>query len=80
MLTIFAKKTAPAFEVALRIGALQAGAEGPIWDILQDYSESLGIAYQIRDDLSDLDAADGTDDVSPYLGEMSQTGRDIDTR
>ncbi|HEX4793637.1 MAG TPA: polyprenyl synthetase family protein [Humisphaera sp.] len=54
VLDIFRKKTAPAFEVALRLGALFAGAESDVHDILSQYSEALGIAYQIRDDLEDL--------------------------
>ncbi len=56
VLDIFKKKTAPAFEVALRIGALFAGIEShdEVADVLRAYSEALGIAYQIRDDLADL--------------------------
>ena len=56
VLDIFRKKTAPAFEVALRIGALCAGVElhDEVADVLRAYSEALGIAYQIRDDLADL--------------------------
>ena len=56
VLDIFKKKTAPAFEVALRIGAIFAGIEShdEIEDVLRAYSEALGIAYQIRDDLADL--------------------------
>jgi len=59
VLDIFRKKTAPAFEVALRLGALFAGAGSDVADVLVNYSEALGIAYQIRDDLDDL--AEGTD-------------------
>ena len=47
-------KTAPAFEVALRLGAILAGCDEQVHDVLRRYSESLGIAYQIRDDLEDL--------------------------
>lgn len=54
---IFRQKTAPAFEVALRLGALHAGADEEVHDVLSKYSEALGIAYQIRDDLEDLSAA-----------------------
>lgn len=60
VLDIHRKKTAPAFEVALRLGAALAGAGNEIHDILAKYSEALGIAYQIRDDLEDLDG-DGND-------------------
>jgi geranylgeranyl pyrophosphate synthase len=58
VLDIFSKKTAPAFEVALRLGALFAGGDENVTDIFSSYSEALGIAYQIRDDVEDLAAAD----------------------
>ncbi|MDB4673411.1 polyprenyl synthetase family protein [Verrucomicrobiales bacterium] len=53
VLDIFRQKTAPAFEVALRCGASAAGKLDEVADVLSDYSENLGIAYQIRDDLAD---------------------------
>jgi geranylgeranyl pyrophosphate synthase len=62
VLDIFRRKTAPAFEVALRLGALAAGAEDGIWAILHRYSEALGIAYQIRDDLLDWHGQGEPDD------------------
>src|SRR5207253_1769786 len=54
VLDMFRRKTAPAFEVALRLGALYAGTDrhDEVADVLRAYSEALGIAYQIRDDLS----------------------------
>ena len=52
VLDIFTKKTAPAFEVALRIGALYAGED--LDEVIRDYSGNLGIAYQIRDDMDDV--------------------------
>ena len=54
VLDIFRMKTAPAFEVALRLGAILAGCDEQVHEVLRQYSESLGIAYQIRDDLDDL--------------------------
>jgi geranylgeranyl pyrophosphate synthase len=33
-------------------------------EVLSDYSEALGVAYQIRDDLSDLGASGETDDIA----------------
>jgi geranylgeranyl pyrophosphate synthase len=64
VLDIFRKKTAPAFEVALRLGALFAGAGSDVADVLVNYSEALGIAYQIRDDLDDLaEGSDAPDDL-----------------
>jgi geranylgeranyl pyrophosphate synthase len=65
VLDIFRKKTAPAFEVALQLGALYAGAGDDVADVLARYSEALGIAYQIRDDVEDLDAgAHAPDDLA----------------
>jgi geranylgeranyl diphosphate synthase type II len=61
VLDIFRQKTAPAFEVALAIGALYAGAYDEVADPLAKYSEALGIAYQIRDDIEDLTGS--SDDV-----------------
>lgn len=54
VLDIFRQKTAPAFEVALRLGALYAGADEEVHEVISNYSEKLGIAYQIHDDLEDL--------------------------
>jgi geranylgeranyl diphosphate synthase type II len=64
VLDIFRKKTAPAFEVALRLGALLAGATSEDLELLSTYSEALGIAYQIRDDLEDWDAGGDSDDLA----------------
>ena len=66
VLDIFRQKTAPAFEVALRLGALCAGTEPheEVGDVLKVYSEAMGIAYQIRDDLSDLGEKGETNDIA----------------
>jgi geranylgeranyl pyrophosphate synthase len=66
VLDIFRRKTAPAFAVALEIGALYAGVEEfeEVRGVLASYSEALGIAYQIRDDLSDLGASGETNDIA----------------
>jgi len=59
VLDIFRMKTAPAFEVALSLGAVLAGCDEQVGGVLKAYSESLGIAYQIRDDLEDLRSPEG---------------------
>ena len=66
VLDIFRQKTAPAFEVALRFGALYAGLaqHEEVAEVLGSYSEALGIAYQIRDDLSDLGSKGETNDIA----------------
>ncbi len=58
VLDIFRRKTAPAFEVALHLGATLAGAGENVHEVLSRYSEALGIAYQIRDDLDDFRAGE----------------------
>jgi geranylgeranyl diphosphate synthase type II len=63
VIEIFRCKTAPAFEVALTLGAILAGAEPPLMETLRRYSDALGIAYQIRDDLDDYYA--GYEHVDP---------------
>jgi geranylgeranyl pyrophosphate synthase len=66
VLDIFRRKTAPAFEVALRLGALCSGVDehDEVADTLRAYSEALGIAYQIRDDLTDLGDQGETNDIA----------------
>lgn len=54
VIDIFRKKTSPAFEVALKLGAILAGCGDELGQALKQYSESLGIAYQIHDDIDDF--------------------------
>ena len=54
VLEIFRLKTAPAFDVALQLGAIAAGRADECADVLRAYSDAVGIAYQIKDDLEDL--------------------------
>ena len=61
VLEIFAGKTAPAFEVALRLGAVLAGGDAAWAGILTEYSSALGAAYQIQDDLDDFHGGAGGD-------------------
>jgi len=58
VLDIFRRKTAPAFDVALRLGAIYAGADPDTLRVLNQFSRALGVAYQIYDDLDDF-AGDG---------------------
>jgi geranylgeranyl diphosphate synthase type II len=68
VLDIFRRKTSPAFEVALQLGAV-LGRDSTIAPILSRFSTALGIAYQIRDDLEDLGAggASGAAPTRPTL-------------
>ena len=65
VLEIFRQKTAPAFEVALatRRRVCRAPTKTSI-EVLTRYSEALGIAYQIRDDLEDLGGDQEPDDLT----------------
>ncbi|MGB2797792.1 MAG: polyprenyl synthetase family protein [Phycisphaerae bacterium] len=63
VIEIFRMKTAPAFEVALRVGTTLAGAGEDLWPALARYGEALGIAYQIRDDLVDWSAGAAPGDL-----------------
>ena len=63
VLDIFREKTAAAFEVALRIGAVLGGADAATHDVLRKYSESLGIAYQIKDDIDDFKGEADSNDL-----------------
>jgi geranylgeranyl pyrophosphate synthase len=63
VLDIFRQKTAPAFEVALTLGAFLGGADAETHEVLRKYSESLGIAYQIRDDIEDCSGESDSNDL-----------------
>lgn len=64
VIRIFRQKTAPAFEIALRMGVLYAESSLDVSPILAKYSDALGVAYQIRDDLEDLISPAGSDLVA----------------
>ncbi len=63
VLQIFRRKTAPAFEVALRVGAALAGRDEQLAPVLTEYSSAIGTAYQIRDDLDDAAPDQVTNDL-----------------
>jgi len=63
VLAIFRRKTGPAFQVALRLGAICASADVGLHPVLTRFSEALGTAYQIRDDLEDFRDAGADGDV-----------------
>ena len=53
VIEIFRKKTSPAFEVAMTIGAIAAQCSATEYETLVNYSNALGISYQIQDDIQD---------------------------
>lgn len=64
VLNIFRLKTVPAFNVALQLGAIGAGAGEDVRTVLKTFSESLGIGYQVRDDIIDFREMGSGSDVN----------------
>ncbi|MCL5098632.1 MAG: polyprenyl synthetase family protein [Candidatus Omnitrophica bacterium] len=64
VLDIFRNKTAPAFAVSLLLGTIYAGSHEAVADVIREFSEALGIAYQIRDDLNDLGGGVESNDLT----------------
>lgn len=56
-------KTASLFSSACKAGAIEAEATGKILDILADYGREIGLAYQLADDLVDLENGEMIDSV-----------------
>lgn len=69
VLEIFRRKTAPAFSVALLLGAAHSGRLDEVEEALSAFSEALGIAYQIRDDIDDgkADTSDSGQALRPNI-------------
>ena len=59
-LTSIAGKTASLMAASCRIGALTAGLQRPQVDALTGFGQAFGMAFQIRDDLLDVVASDGS--------------------
>lgn len=78
VLEIFRHKTAPAFEVALALGAISGGADEATVQVLHRFSTALGIAYQIRDDLEDYaDDSNRGDRAAGRLSILPALTRDL---
>lgn len=52
-LQVFRLKTVPAFEVSIMMGLSCAGGYHHLRPMMQTFSDALGIAYQLKDDLDD---------------------------
>jgi geranylgeranyl pyrophosphate synthase len=63
VLDIFRKKTSTAFEVALQFGALAADCDADVCGVISRFSDALGVAYQIRDDLEDMVSGESLSDL-----------------
>ena len=77
--SIVSKKTASLFEAAVTIGALIGGASPVDLSALASYARALGVAYQMRDDITDwehsrtitLDLKDTHCSQNEYLGKTA---------
>ena len=56
-------KTASLFSSACKAGTIEADASGPILEALADYGREIGLAYQLADDLVDLENGEMIDSV-----------------
>lgn len=54
-LSIFRRKTSPAFYAAVALGAMCAGVDARTLNVLRAFCDALGISYQIKDDLEDIE-------------------------
>jgi farnesyl diphosphate synthase len=50
-----AGKTGALIRAAVRLGALTAAADGPTLTCLDSYADALGLAFQVRDDILDIE-------------------------
>jgi geranylgeranyl diphosphate synthase type I len=66
------RKTGALFRAAAQLGAVAAEADGEAIDAIGDYAESVGIAFQLRDDVLD-ETADGA-----KLGKPTGVDADMD--
>jgi len=77
---IIDQKTASLFASSCRAGAVEANATGEILDILQDYGREVGLAYQLADDLVDLENGELIDSViMPLITRLENNKVDINT-
>ncbi len=71
--SIHRRKTGALFRVSLRLGALVADATDEQLHALEAYGQSLGLAFQVVDDLLDVSGAEGP--MGKRLGKDDQRGK-----
>jgi len=64
VIEVFDYKASTAFKVALLLGAVAGGADPSSVKLLEKYSQNIGIAYQIMDDIDDFSDPDGRIDLN----------------
>jgi geranylgeranyl diphosphate synthase type II len=71
--SIHRRKTGAMFLVALRLGALTAAADAGQLEMLEAYGRSLGLAFQIADDLLDVNGDERA--VGKRVGKDADRGK-----
>jgi geranylgeranyl diphosphate synthase type II len=71
--SIHRRKTGAMFLASLKLGALTAGANGSQLNALEEYGRRLGLAFQIMDDLLDVQGDEGA--VGKRLGKDASRGK-----
>jgi len=71
LITMHKMKTGELISVSAKVGAIASGADSPQFEKITAYAENLGLAFQIRDDLLDVEGDEealgkpiGSDEVS----------------
>lgn len=67
LIPMFRKKTAPAFDVAMQMGAILAEADSATRAALSGFSSAIGVAYQIADDLEDVSPSSALAQAQPSI-------------
>ena len=77
---IINQKTASLFASSCQAGAVEADANGEILDILSGYGREVGLAYQLADDLVDLENGELIDSVIiPLLTRLENKKVDVNS-
>ena len=71
VLKVFENKTAAAFKVSLLVGAIAGGAENEALGLLDQFSNLVGVAYQLKDDLEDFTNEDHSDSFQTHSALIS---------
>ena len=66
LMFMYKRKTSDLIQVALVIGAIMGGASDEEIEIIRDFGINLGLAYQIRDDILDMDQDENINKIT-YL-------------
>ncbi len=71
IIEIFRKKTSPAFEVSMTIGAIAGNCTEDEFITLVNFNDALGIAYQIQDDIQDFQCNNISNSLS-FLNSLAE--------